>query len=102
MTMAASTDRLHDRLATLLGFGTWLACVLIALGMSLPLLGLKTPAGRFDFVLAGIALLIALPTMRVAAMGVWFILHRDLQFAFVALLVLTIIVVSALIGATAA
>lgn len=100
MTMPDSTGRLNDRLAKLLGLGTWLACAFIALGMILPLTGLQH-LGKFDFVLAGIALLIALPTMRVAAMALWFFLQRDLQFAFVAVLVFTIIMISALIGATA-
>jgi uncharacterized membrane protein len=50
----------------------------------------------------GIALLIALPTLRVATMGVWFLLHRDFDFALIASIVLAIIVISTLLGIAAA
>jgi len=39
--------------------------------------------------------------MRVAAMGVWFLFRRDLQFALIAALVLAVIVASTLLGADA-
>jgi hypothetical protein len=40
--------------------------------------------------------------MRVATMGVWFLFHRDLDFALIAALVLVIIIASTLLGAGAA
>jgi uncharacterized membrane protein len=46
----------------------------------------------------GIALLIALPTLRVAMMGVWFLLHRDFDFALMSSVVLAIIAISTLLG----
>lgn len=102
MTPPASIDHLNRRLAKLLSLGTWLACALIALGMILSPLGLMSGRGELNFALAGIVLLVSLPTLRVAAMGMWFLRHRDLEFALFAAVVLTIIIVSALIGATVA
>jgi uncharacterized membrane protein len=55
-----------------------------------------------DFVLTGIVLLIALPTIRVATMAVWFLLNDDRDFALIAVAVLAIIVASTLLGAGAA
>jgi uncharacterized membrane protein YfcA len=64
-------------------------------------LGASPPLESAHFVSAGIVLLIALPALHVAMMGVWFLFSRDLDFAFVAAFVLAIIVASALIGAAA-
>jgi uncharacterized membrane protein len=70
--------------------------------MVLPALGVSARSGTDHLVSIGIVLLIALPTMRVATMGVWFLFHRDLDFALVAALVLAIIIASTLLGAGAA
>jgi hypothetical protein len=40
--------------------------------------------------------------MRVATMGMWFLVHRDFSFALIAVLVLAIIIASALLGTGAA
>jgi hypothetical protein len=103
MTISTSgtPDRLNSRLAWLLGLGSWASCGLIATGMVLPAFGVNARSGA-DLVSTGIVLLIALPTMRVATMGVWFLFHRDLDFALIAALVLVIIIASTLLGAGAA
>jgi uncharacterized membrane protein len=94
-------DRLNSRLAWLLGAGTWASCGLIATGMILSALGASRRLGAEHFISAGIVLLIALPALRVAMMGVWFVLTRDLDFALVAAFVLAIIIGSTLLGAGA-
>jgi uncharacterized membrane protein len=91
------TDRLNKYLAGLLGIGSWAACGLIAAGMGLSALHTGMQFGTF-LVSAGIVLLIALPAMRVALMGVWFLLQRDLGFSLIAAFVLTIIIASTLLG----
>jgi len=103
MTISTSgtPDRLNSRLAWLLGLGSWASCGLMATGMVLPAFGVSARSGA-DLVSTGIVLLIALPTMRVATMGVWFLFHRDLDFALIAALVLVIIIASTLLGAGAA
>ena len=95
-------DPLNSRLAWLLGAGSWASCGLIATGMILSALGAGPRLEGAHFVLAGIVLLIALPALRVAMMGVWFLLSRELDFALVAALVFAVIVLSALLGAGAA
>jgi len=50
---------------------------------------------------AAIVLLIALPTVRVATMIVWFLFHREADFALISIVVLAIIIASALSGAAA-
>jgi hypothetical protein len=95
-------DRLNRRLAWLLGFGSWLSCTLIACGMLLSAVGVTTPRTDEKLVSAGIVLLIALPTMRVAMMSAWFLIHRNLDFALISAVVLGIIIASTLSGAVAA
>ena len=94
-------DRLNSHLARLLGLGSWASCGLIATGLVLQVLSARERSGADHLVLIGIVLLIVLPTMRVAAMGVWFLFRRDLQFALIAALVLAVIVASTLLGADA-
>jgi uncharacterized membrane protein len=95
-------DRLNRRLAWLLGVGSWVSCGLIAIGMMLRASGFIASPVADHLVVAGIVLLIALPTMRVIAMGAWFVLHRDPDFALIAALVLVIIIASTLFGISAA
>jgi uncharacterized membrane protein len=97
----SSPDRLNSHLARLLGLGSWASCAVIAIGLISPVLGIGARSGASDLVLVGIALLIVLPTLRVAMMGIWFLFHRDFDFALIATLVLTIIAVSTLLGAGA-
>jgi hypothetical protein len=104
MTISTPGTRepLNGRLAWLLGLGTLASCALIAIGMALPALGASSPSDSAHFISAGIILLIALPPLRVAMMGVCFLLSRDFDFAVVAALVLAIIIVSTLLGIGAA
>lgn len=95
-------DGLNSRLAWLLNLGSWASCVLIACGMAVPALGVSAFSGAGYLITAGIVLLIALPVMGVAMMGVWFLFHRDLDFALIAAIVLVILVASTLLGAGAA
>ena len=94
-----AADLLNNRLARLLGFGTWVSCGLIAAGMVLPVLSASARSSAQHLVAIGIALLIVLPTARVATMGTWFLFHRDPVFAVIAALVLVIIIASTLLGA---
>ena len=103
MTISAPglADRMNNRLAWLLGAGTWVSCGLITAGMILSTLVASPRLEGAHFVSAGIVLLIALPALRVAMMGVWFLLGRDFAFALVAAFVLAIIIASTLLGAGA-
>jgi uncharacterized membrane protein len=94
-------DRLNNRLAQLLSFGTWASCGFIAAGMVLPVLSATARSGAEHLVSTGIVLLIMLPTARVATMGTWFLFHRDPDFALIAVLVFVIIIASTLLGAGA-
>jgi sorbitol-specific phosphotransferase system component IIBC len=99
---SGAPDRLNNRLARLLVFGTWTSCGFIMTGMALPALGASPRFVSADFVSAGIVLLIALPAVRVATMAMWFLFDDDRDFALIALAVLAIIVSSTLLGAGAA
>jgi hypothetical protein len=91
-------NRLSSHLAWLLGLGSWGSCVVIAAGLASPILGIGARSIADHMVSIGIALLIALPTLRVAMMGIWFILHRNFDFALIAGFVLAIIILSTLLG----
>jgi uncharacterized membrane protein len=95
-------QRLDESLARLLKWGTWLSCALIAVGIALPLVMIHIGLARVNLVSVGIWLLITLPVLRVALMGLWFVVYRDVPFAVAAALVLCIIVLSAILGATVA
>ena len=99
---SGAPDRLNNRLARLLVLGTWTSCGLIMIGMALPVLGASPQFVSADFVSTGIVLLIALPTVRVATMALWFLFNDDRDFALIALAVLAIILASTLLGAGAA
>lgn len=92
-------DGLDRRLALLLKVGTWVACLFIATGLLLPQFALTIPGGHVNLVIVGVALLIALPVLRVVLMAWWFMAHRELQFALAASVVVLIIVLSAVLGA---
>jgi uncharacterized membrane protein len=94
-------DRLNSRLAQLLGLWTWASSGFIAAGMLLPVPRAGAQSSAENLVSTGIVLLIVLPVVRVAVMGMWFLSHRDLDFALIAALVLVIIIASTLLGAAA-
>jgi Protein of unknown function (DUF1634) len=99
---SGTPDRLNNLLIRLLGLGSWVSCGLIATGMMLQVPSVSARSGSDHLISTGIVLLIALPTMRVATMGMWFLVHGDLSFALIAALVLAIIIASALLGTGAA
>jgi uncharacterized membrane protein len=80
---------LEVRLAQLLGYGTWLGCAVIAIGLILPALG-QTGSGM-RVLTAGIGLFIALPVLRVASMLAHFLRAGDTRFAAISALVLAVI-----------
>ena len=92
-------DLLHRRLelclARLLSLGTWLACALITVGIALSLVvgSMRTP-----FIMAGIALIIFLPVLRLLFTLTSFLRARDFPLAAVVALVLTIIALGAAFG----
>jgi uncharacterized membrane protein len=96
--MLETTDGLNLTLARLLGAGIWTACGLIACGMLLSAAGVRPHFDPSILLSAGIVVLISLPVLRVAAMGIWFLFRRDFSFALIAALVLAIILVSTLLG----
>jgi uncharacterized membrane protein len=60
-------------IAHLLGYGTWIGCVLIAAGLIMS----SADAADYRLILAGIGFFIALPVTRVAAMLVYFLSTGD-------------------------
>lgn len=91
-----SGSALETRLAWLLGAGTWTGAMVIAAGMGLGLLGMPAHAGSIE--LAGIALIIALPILRVAVMCSHYFAAGDRRFGFIAAAVLVIIAAGIAIG----
>ncbi|MFK2873921.1 DUF1634 domain-containing protein [Dyella lipolytica] len=97
----SAADRLDGRLAWLLSRGSGASCWLIAIGMVLRMFGASARSGADRLVSTGIVLLIALPTLRVATMGVCFLFRREFDFALISALVLAILVASTLLGVAA-
>ncbi len=86
---------LEHLLAWQLHYGTWLACLVIALGLGAAFFG--GSAGE-PIVNAGIALFILLPVLRLALMLVIFLRTRDYRFGVIAAVVLIIIGLSLTLG----
>jgi len=91
---AAKGPRLESLLAGLLRYGTWLASAVTGAGLAMSLAGVEGT----DVVAAGVALLIALPVLRVLVMLGAFILNRDYRLVIVAAVVLMIILAGLVIG----
>jgi hypothetical protein len=96
----ASQPALERLLANVLHRGTWLATGIIALGLALPLFGSRgvVLAMTGEAIVAGIALFILLPVLRVMLMLVMFVRAGDYRFGAIATLVLAIIVLGAALG----
>lgn len=92
---AAPTDPLEILLSRLLQYGTLAATGLIAIGVAVSLA--RGPWG-IGIATAGIALLILLPALRVAAMLVFFVRAGDFRYGAIAALVLFIISLSFFLG----
>lgn len=102
LSASESADELNARLAKLLAYGTWVACGLIMIGMILSSFGWAAALEKTGLISAGIVLLIGLPSIRVATMGLWFLFRRDFEFALIASAVLMIIVIATFLGLGAA
>jgi hypothetical protein len=92
--------RLESLLAGVLGYGTWLASALIALGLGWALAthaDAPTSVG-LRIVAAGIVLFIALPILRLVAMLVMFARQRDGRFVAITATVLVIIFLGFMLG----
>jgi uncharacterized membrane protein len=90
-----SSAPLERILGAMLHYGTYLASFVIALGL---MVAFRWAAVGTAIASAGIALLIALPVARVAAMLAFFWRSRDYRFSAIAALVLGIIFLSYLTG----
>jgi uncharacterized membrane protein len=79
---------LEARLAQMLGYGTWLGCAVIAVGLALSTSG----AGLGSRLLTlGVGLFIALPVLRVLLMLVHFLRTGERWFAVICAAILLII-----------
>ena len=104
-TELAQRPELDQLLAKVLLRGTWLGSSIIALGLALPMTGWSGASSAMictEITTAGIALLIALPLLRVLLMLIVFIRERDLRFSVIAMLVLAIILLGAVLGVASA
>lgn len=81
--------RLEWLLAGLLQYGSWLASIVIGLGLAFSSMRIAT---------IGIALFILLPTLRVLLMLLVFLRERDYRFTAIAALVLAIILLGFAVG----
>jgi uncharacterized membrane protein len=97
--------RLEELLAAFLRYGSWSALAAIGLGYVLALIGSHAPARNpavlpnMRIVSAGVVLFILLPILRVLLMLLVFIHQRDFRFAFIAGMVLAIILLGIFLGA---
>jgi hypothetical protein len=101
-THLAGRPELNQLLAKVLHQGTWLGWSVIALGSAPPMAGWSGPSFTMictRIITAGIALLIALPVLRVFLMLVAFLRERDFLFSAIAMLVLVIILLGSVLGA---
>jgi hypothetical protein len=101
----ARRPELDELLAKVLLQGTWIGSSIIALGLALPMTGWSGASSATigtEITTAGIALLIALPVLRVLLMLIVFIRKRDLRFSAIAMLVLAVILLGSVLGVASA
>jgi uncharacterized membrane protein len=91
---AVKAPQLELLLAGLLRYGTWLASGVTGLGLAMSLAG----AEGTSVVVAGVALFIALPVLRVLVMLGAFIRNQDYRLGIVAVVVLMTILAGLVIG----
>ncbi|KMM84436.1 Protein of unknown function [Pseudomonas taetrolens] len=96
-------ERSEEIIATLLWYGTWLASVIIAIGMALNALrplevSLSACFSSYNIVKIGVALFILLPVARVVLMLAIFLRERDFAYAAISALVLVTIAAGIVIG----
>jgi uncharacterized membrane protein len=98
----AHRNGLDQLLASVLHRGTWFGSSVIAVGLVLPMAGWPGASSAMIgawIINAGIALLIALPVLRVLLMLIVFVRERDFRFGSIAMLVLAIILLGSVLGA---
>jgi uncharacterized membrane protein len=89
--------RMERALASMLHHGTWVASLVIALGLASTMFhGLD--AQGLEIVTCGIGLLIFLPVLRVGLMFVMFVREKDYRFGAISLTVLLIILAGYVLG----
>ncbi len=89
-------EPLEMTLARLLRIGSFVAAVLIALGIAVMLFGNEKMAS--GLVTAGLVALMATPVMRVATAGLIFVRERDWRFACFCLVVICALIAGMLLG----
>jgi hypothetical protein len=94
--MTEESSLLENRLGSLLGRGTWVACVVIAAGLVAQLFHQRVAGSQI--VTAGIGIIIALPIIRVATMLNYFIRRNEIGFAVLGATVLVIVAVGMVLG----
>jgi uncharacterized membrane protein len=90
---------LEDLLARVLHLGTWAACLVLGCGLILsavPICTVNTISR--DLGMAGVALFILLPIVRVSMMVFVFLEDRDYVFVLISALVLVVIGFGAVLG----
>ena len=104
MNTGLARSQLDRLLGNVLHRGTWLGSSIIALGLVLSMTwpGMSSTMICTRIVTAGIALLIALPILRVILMLIVFVRERELRFSVIALLVLAIILAGSVLGIASA
>lgn len=96
--------RLERLLGHVLHYGTWLSCIVIALGVALLMLngnmatGPGVLAAGQPIIITGITLLILLPALRVGLMLVVFLQERDYRYVLIAAFVLMVMLLGFLLG----
>jgi uncharacterized membrane protein len=95
MTTGPASGELEQRLGATLSAGAWLACAVIAGGMTWVFFN---AASGWMIVMVGIAIIILLPIVRVAMMLAAFAKARDFRFVAVAAGVLLVIGLGVLAG----
>lgn len=99
MPSSAAHRRLERLLAVVLRYSTWLASAVIAFGVLRILADAGTGTSPGTGVVAvGIAMLIAIPVLRVVLMAVVFAFEREYLLVAVAAAVLSIIAVGLVLG----
>jgi hypothetical protein len=98
-TDLARHPKLEAHLARLLDAGTWMGCLVIAIGILVSLTG-AAPAelSGSQIVASGVAVFIALPIFRVLLMAAVFLADADYLFGAIATSVLLIIALGAAVA----
>ncbi len=89
-------EPLEMTLARLLRIGSFVAAVLIAVGIAAMLLGRQSLAS--GLITAGLVALMATPVMRVATAGLIFVREKDWRFACFCLVVICALIAGMLLG----